>query len=166
MRRSRYRQSADISIEDGGELLLLETLAPGRVAHGESFLYSVIDWECNVTYGDRLVMRERFRLEPDSSAFAAMKRPFPLGYYASACVISEAAWADDAWVGEINDIQSDSIRIGASRLVNAGWSIKLIAADSLALRRNGAETAAGGAVPRRPLHRGSGADETQQQQQQ
>jgi urease accessory protein UreH len=82
-----------------------------------------------------LVLRERFVLEPDSPAFAAMKQPFPLGHYASACVISEAAWADDAWVGEINAIQSDDIRIGVSRLVAAGWSIKLLAADSLALQR-------------------------------
>ena len=134
-RLSRYRQSADISIEPGGELLLLETIAPGRVAHGESFSYRAIDWECNVTYAGRLVMRERFLLEPDSPAFAAMKQPFPLGHYASACVISEAAWADDNWVEEINAIQSDTVRIGASRLVAAGWSIKLLAADSLALQR-------------------------------
>jgi fatty acid/phospholipid biosynthesis enzyme len=64
-----------------------------------------------------------------------MKQPFPLGHYASACVISEAAWADDSWVEEVNAIQSDAIRIGASRLVSAGWSIKLLAADSLALQR-------------------------------
>jgi len=80
-------------------------------------------------------LRERFVLEPDSPAFAAMKQPFPLGHYASACVISEAAWADDTWVEEINAIQSDDIRIGASRLVAAGWSIKLLAADSLAIQR-------------------------------
>ena len=81
------------------------------------------------------MLRERFVLEPDSPAFAAMKQPFPLGHYASACVISEAAWADDSWVEKINAIQSDDIRIGASRLVAAGWSSKLLAADSLALRR-------------------------------
>ncbi|GIT06261.1 MAG: hypothetical protein CM1200mP29_16720 [Verrucomicrobiota bacterium] len=34
----------------------------------------------------RLVLRERFVLEPDSPAFAAMKQPFPQGYYASACL--------------------------------------------------------------------------------
>ena len=134
-RLSRYKQSANISIEDGGELLMLETISPGRVAHGESFLYQAIDWECNVTYAGRLVLRERFVLEPDSLAFAAMKQPFPQGYYASACVISEAAWEDDSWVEEINAIQSDDVRIGASRMVAAGWSIKLLAVDSLSLQR-------------------------------
>jgi len=64
-----------------------------------------------------------------------MKQPFPQGYYASACVISEAAWEDDSWVEEINAIQSDDVRIGASRLVAAGWSIKLLAAESLSLQR-------------------------------
>ncbi len=58
-RLSRYKQTADISIDEGGELLLLETIAPGRVAHGESFRYRAIDWECNVTYAGRLVLRER-----------------------------------------------------------------------------------------------------------
>ena len=134
-RLSRYKQSANISIENGGELLMLETISPGRVAHGESFRYQAIDWECNVTYASRLVLRERFVLEPDSPAFAAMKQPFPQGYYASACIISEAAWDDDSWVGEINAIQSDDVRIGASRLVAAGWSIKLLAVDSLSLQR-------------------------------
>ena len=134
-RLSLYKQSGDISIEDGGELLMLETITPGRVAHGESFRYQAIDWECNVTYAGRLVLRERFVLEPDSPAFAAMKQPFPKGYYASVCVISEAVWEDDSWVEEINAIQSDDLRIGASRLVAAGWSIKLLAADSLVLQR-------------------------------
>jgi len=134
-RLSRYKQTANISIDEGGELLLLETIAPGRVAHGESFRYKAIDWECNVTYAGRLVLRERFVLEPNSPAFAAMKQPFPQGYYASACIISEAACEDDSWVEEINAIQSDDIRIGASCLVAAGWSIKLLATDSLALQR-------------------------------
>lgn len=134
-RLSRYHQKADITIDEGGRLLLFETIAPGRVAHGESFAYRELDWECNVTYAGRLVLRERFLLEPGSDGFAAMKQPFPSGYYASACVINQAAWENDDWVEAINSIQSDEIRIGVSRLVDAGWSIKLLTADSLALQR-------------------------------
>ena len=134
-RLSRYRQRADITIEKGGNLLLLETIAPGRVAHGESFDYQELDWECNVTHAGRLVLRERFLLEPGSNGFAAMKQPFPSGYYASACVINQTAWENDDWIEAINSIQTDEIRIGASRLVDAGWSVKLLAADSLALQK-------------------------------
>jgi len=39
-RHSRYHQTSRLTIERGGELLYLETLAPGRVAHGESFQYT------------------------------------------------------------------------------------------------------------------------------
>ena len=133
--RSSYRQSTFIDVEKGGELLLFESIAPGRVAYGESFRYSEIDWECNVHYAGRLVLRERFVLDPGSSDFAAMKTPFPNGHYASACVISQAMEQDDAWVKDINAIHCEEIRIGASRLVDAGWSIKLLAEDSLALHR-------------------------------
>jgi hypothetical protein len=49
-----------------------------------------------------------------------MKQPFPSGYYASACVINQAAWESDDWIKAINSIQTNEIRIGASRLVDAG----------------------------------------------
>jgi urease accessory protein UreH len=81
------------------------------------------------------VLRERFALKPNSQEFAAMKRPFPNGYYASACVVNNPAWQHEDWISEINAIQSDQIRIGASRLFAAGWNIKLLTADSLTLQQ-------------------------------
>ena len=81
------------------------------------------------------MLRERFALKPNSPEFAAMKRPFPNGYYASACVVNNPAWQHEDWISEINAIQSDQIRIGASRLFAAGWNIKLLTADSLTLQQ-------------------------------
>lgn len=132
-RNCRYRQTTHIHIEEGGELFFVESLAPGRVAHGEWFQFSEIDWECNLHWGNRLIARERFALRPEDASLAPLKSPFPHGYFASGYLITERlAATDDCWrvIGELN---SGEVLVGVSRLAMAGWSIKLLARDSPAL---------------------------------
>ncbi len=133
--KGRYRQATQIEVETGGELFFVETLAPGRVAHGECFRFQEIDWECNVTCGKRLVARERFFLRPDDASVQPLKQPFPEGYYASCYVITERMTEEHPVWEAIRQFNSEDVQLGVSRLIAAGWSIKLLARDSLVLNK-------------------------------
>ena len=41
----RYRQRTSLEVAESGEIFFVETLAPGRVARGEIFEFSEIEWE-------------------------------------------------------------------------------------------------------------------------
>src|SRR5205085_1366195 len=57
---ARYRQRTELSVAGGGELLFFESLAPGRVASGESFAYTELTWETDIRCDSTLVARERY----------------------------------------------------------------------------------------------------------
>jgi urease accessory protein len=136
-RDSRSSQTTLIDVEPGGELLYLESLAPGRVASGESFAFTRYAWCTDVRLGGRLVHRERAMLEPAGQSLAGLRAFFPVSYYTSLVVISPASerWQSDFAhaVGALGD--EATVRIGASRLCAGGWSIRLLAGDGLTLRK-------------------------------
>jgi urease accessory protein len=126
----------EISIPQGGELLYLETLAPGRVASGEAFVFSRYAWRTDIKVADKLVHRERVALSPGDASMAGLRALFPASYYASIVLISPAAegWKTDFLHAVLELAGDPSIKMAASRLNAHGWSIRLLAADSLALR--------------------------------
>jgi urease accessory protein len=127
-----------IQMDHGAELIYLETLAPGRVASGEAFAFASYRWGTDIKVADRLVHRERAFLTPDDGSIAGLRALFPASYYAGIVVISPASesWKADFLhsVSKLSD--HPSIKIGASRLSAGGWSIRMLAADSLTLREN------------------------------
>jgi urease accessory protein len=137
-RDSRSFQKTSIHVEQGGELIYLETLAPGRVASGEAFAFAQYSWWTDIRVADRLVHRERASITPHDSSVAGLRALFPAGYYAGIVVISPASenWETD-FLHAVSAIADNlSVRIAASRLSAHGWSIRLLAANSLALRES------------------------------
>jgi urease accessory protein len=139
-RDSRSFQKTVIDVEAGGELLYLESLTPGRVASGESFAFALYAWSTDIRLAGRAVLRERASISPGNSSIAGLRAFFPASYYASIVLISPAS---ETWpVDFAHDVAGlgdpASIRIAASKLCAGGWSIRLLAAESLALR-NGVE---------------------------
>jgi len=135
-RDSRSFQKTVIHVEPGGELLFLETLAPGRVASGESFAFTRYAWSTDIHLGNRSVHRERAAITPGDSSLAGLTALFPASYYAGLVLISPASekWTTDFALA-VAALGSDSAKIAASKLCAGGWSIRLLAADSLALRQ-------------------------------
>lgn len=125
-------QHTRIEIEPGGELLWIDVLAPGRVAMGESFAYQRLDWRTDIFLGDRPIVRERSPLAPDQPNLAALRKVFPNAYYGTIYWISEIGL--EAVREALLALQSDTLWIGVSRLVAGGWTIKILAADSPAMR--------------------------------
>lgn len=132
---ARYRQRTVLRVEEGGELLFFETLAPGRVASGESFKYDWLDWETNVFLGAELSARECYRLAPGSGGLAALQAQFANAYYASCFVVSPRLTPGSACWGAIHGLHHPSSWVGISDLAGGGWIIKVVADSSLGLRR-------------------------------
>ncbi len=140
-RGSRSFQKTVIQVEQGGELVYLETLTPGRVAAGETFAFERYAWSTDISFAGRPVHRERAVITPPDHGLAGLTAFFPVSYYAGFVVLSPLAEKWDAdfarAVAAIGD--EASLRVAASRLSAGGWSIRLLAADSLSLRRALAE---------------------------
>ncbi len=136
-RDSRSFQKTTIHLEPGGELLYLETLAPGRVASGEAFAFDRYTWWTDITVADRLVHRERASISPHDSSIDGLRALFPASYYASLVLISPASenWKIDFSHSVSKLAENLPLKIAASQLSAHGWSIRLLAADSLALRQ-------------------------------
>jgi urease accessory protein len=135
-RDSQTFQKTTIEVDPGGELIYLETLAPGRVASGESFAFARYAWSTDVRLAGRLVHRERANLAPHDSSMSALRAFFPASYYAGILVLSPLCedWTADFPHTIAGLSAGRPVRIAASKLNAGGWSIRIIAADSLALR--------------------------------
>ncbi len=129
---ARYAQHTRIELEPNAELIFQETLAPGRVAFGEAFAYEELRWRTDVWQAGHLLVRERFLITPKNGALAALRRRFPTAYYTSIFVVSPAL------TGDLRDLASDAADhwIGTTQAGGGLHVVRIIAADSLALRRS------------------------------
>jgi urease accessory protein len=132
---ARYRQQTVARVAEGGELMMIEMIAPGRTASGEVFAFAELDWETEVWLGEDKIARERYVLTPESPTLAAMRVKFPEVYYASCFVVSPELRADAECWRRIHDLHSDEAWVGVSALIRGGWAIRVVAAGSIALRK-------------------------------
>lgn len=132
---SHYRQRTRISLQPGAELFLLEILTPGRVARGEIFQFTEVYWDLELRVGGTLVAKERFHLRPEQGILKAFQGIFPSPYCASRYLITERFTESDSIWEEVRALNSADLLLGASRLIRGGWSLRLVARDSVALRR-------------------------------
>ena len=131
---ARYRQDTRIEVEPGGDFLSIEMLAPGRVASGETFEFDRLDFQTDVFLGGELVARERYRLSPQTMSLHSLRAQFPSAYYAGCYLLSERIQNDAECREQIANLQTEAVRVGFSRLVRGGWTIKVLARDAIALR--------------------------------
>jgi urease accessory protein len=130
----RYRQRTQIELAADARMFFVETLAPGRTARGECFEFAEVDWETEIVLAGRLIVRERFRLWPDDASLTSLRQPYSNAYYAGCYLIGEN------W--NAAGITAGGVWMGASRLMTGGWSIKMLAPDSMTLRAACRETRA------------------------
>jgi urease accessory protein len=131
---ARYRQSTTVEVEEGGMMILLELVAPGRVASGEVFAFEHLEWETHVRWAGRSVVRERYPLTPETASVVAIRRRFPRFYFANVTVIGGAAVTRET-VTAITGLQGNGSWLGGSRLVAGGWTIRVLAESAPELRR-------------------------------
>jgi urease accessory protein len=134
-RGARHRQRTRIILEYGGELSLLEMLAPGRVASGEVLAFDELDWRTEIRHGEDEVVRERFILSPKNKSLRALKIFSPHTYLATFFLITHRLRKTSLCWEEIAALQAPGLWIGSSALVSVGWVVKILAHDSAELRR-------------------------------
>jgi len=132
---AHYRQTTRLEVDEAGELLFFESVAPGRTASGESFKYNRLEWHTDLIAGTRLVIRERFHMEPRMREIRALREHFPNAYYASVLAFSPkfATHPDGNW--ELENLQREGILAGWSRLTHrAGICVKILSQDAQLMR--------------------------------
>lgn len=132
-RDCRYRQTTDIDLAAGASAYLVETLAPGRVAHGEAFAFDRLVWNTRIRLGGRLVMAERYPLSPGDTSIRDLKTT-PPRYFANAFIVSDRVEDFRTWQQEIGNWNSDSVRIGGTQLAPGFYLIRLLAGSSDVLK--------------------------------
>ena len=134
-RGARYRQRTEVALETGSELILFETLAPGRVASGEVFTFDELIWSTDLRHAGRLIARERYRLAPGDGSLDFLRRRFAHAYYASALIVAPL-WmeASPDWSG-LEALHGDHLWLGISKLAEGAFALKMLAADSVIFRR-------------------------------
>ncbi|HEX2852514.1 MAG TPA: urease accessory protein UreD [Opitutaceae bacterium] len=135
-RGSRYRQVTRIDVQPGGELFFADLLFPGRVAHGEAWEWEKLCLETEVRLGGELILRERFeQTAADLRALAELAGSGPEACFGNAVLIAAENENDAAWRARVAALHGEGLWIGVSPLRKGGWSIKLVAADGMRLRR-------------------------------
>ena len=133
---SRYRQRSILRVEPGGTLLWTESLAPGRAAAGEVFAFTELRIATDLHIGPAHVARERYGLTLGDATQRTLLRHFSTPYYASVlCVSPRLAAANDAMARIAALHRNDVVWLGASRLADTAWAVKVVAASSPDLRQ-------------------------------
>lgn len=144
-RGARYHQHTDLALEPGAELVFLETVAPGRVAHGEAFAFAELRWATDLRFGERPLVRERYRLTPGGLTLGALRRRFPTGYWGSLFLVAPGFSARaPGWAAAVHAAHDPAACwVGVTALGPDAYALRFVAADSLALRQFGRALRAG-----------------------
>ena len=132
---ARYLQKTVAELSRGAELLFFETLAPGRVASGEAFVFDDLRWTTDVRFDGRLVVRERYTLNPADGSLNALRRVFPHAYYGSAILVSPRLDTSAPALVSLRELQGDNVWLGVSALEKNVYALRCMASDSMTFRR-------------------------------
>jgi urease accessory protein len=130
---AHYSQTTQIDVHPGGQFFFMEMIAPGRTASGEAFAYEKLAFATSLIVAGRLAVSERFCLEPSGEGLRPLRRRFPNAYYASALIVSQPL-ARKLFQREIGRLNEACVVAGASYPAENVCTIKIIAANSMALR--------------------------------
>lgn len=137
-RGSRYRQVTQVDVAAGGSLFFVDQLTSGRVGHGEAWLWDRLQLELTVHVGGELALRERFDHSGEElHALAELAGSGAAACFANAILIAPdqaCSTGHPPWIAELSALHRDGLWLGVSALRKGGWSIKLVAPDSVALR--------------------------------
>lgn len=130
---ARFIQKTKIYLNRGATLLFIESVIPGRIGRGESFLFHQFKANTQLYYNNNLIVLENFNLEPNGPSVNPWRSVFKDGCYASVYFVGEQA--STLAIDSVHALQSENLWLGASPLVQSGLTIKLLAKSNLILRK-------------------------------
>ena len=129
---SIYHQTTTLQAAMGAELLFFEWLTPGRVASGEVFRFTRLNWETTVVYDQQCIARERYRIDPSQpETLTALTAKFPQAHYLGCFFLTDNPFPQAV----IEALNNDTTYLGWSALPAGGHTIKALCADSLSARK-------------------------------
>ncbi len=138
-RGSVFHQRTSLDVATGGAAFYADLLMPGRVAHGEAWLWEKLVLEVEVRLAGERLLRERFEQKGEQlRALAQMAGSGVEACFGNVVVVGPhlGLSEDLAWRDHIHRLHGEGLWIGASPLRNGGgWSIKFVASDGIRLRQ-------------------------------
>ncbi|MDE3083772.1 MAG: urease accessory protein UreD [Verrucomicrobiota bacterium] len=135
-RGCHYHQTTRIDVEPGGELFFADLLMPGRVAHGEAWVWKSLCLEIEVRLGSELILRERIdQSGAELRVLAELAGSGPGACFGNAVLVAEEHADDCGWRQIVAGLHGDGVWVGVSRLRIGGWSLKLVAPSGPQLRQ-------------------------------
>ncbi len=136
-RGCRYHQVTEIEVERGGSVFFVDQLIPGRLGHGEAWLWQRLCLEITIRVSGELVLRERFAAAAEElRAAATFAGSGETACFANAILVAPetSEGSSQVWRSNLAKLHGDGLWLGVSSLRSDGWSIKLVARDPLQLR--------------------------------
>lgn len=136
-RAASYRQKTEITVAAGASLYFVETMAPGRVAHGETMAFRELDWSFSLRVAGRLVSLERAEIRPPDHCWMLEVDGWENVYQASIWIVAgESGPMSPELAFGVEALADPAARfIGVSDLGKGIHSIKVLASSSIALRQ-------------------------------
>ncbi len=133
---TNLEQVTEVEVDEDAEILFVEKMLPGRIAHGESFVFQKFSNRLSIKIENKLVLLESFSLEPDNESVFAWKNSFSTPYYGSLYLVSPKLSDHLPCRDKIQSMKTENLLTGSSSLHrSAGWMIKVLAGDPYEFKR-------------------------------
>ena len=129
-------QNTLIEITENAEVLYVEKILPGRLAHGEKFEFSKFSNRLRIQRDKQLILMENFILDPENDSVYPWRSSFPSPFYGCLYLISQKVAEELSCRHAIHNMLSENLLIGVTSMhQKAGWMIKVLAGDPYEFRK-------------------------------
>ena len=133
---TNLEQVTEVEVDKDAEILFVEKILPGRIAHGESFVFQKFSNRLSMKQGKQLALLESFVLDPKNESVLAWKNSFSTPYYGSFYLISPKLKEHLPCREKVHGLISPNLITGTTSLHGkAGWMVKILAGDPYEFKR-------------------------------
>ena len=133
---TNLEQVTEVEVDEDAEILFVEKILPGRVAHGESFIFQKFSNRLSIKLGNQLALLESFVLDPENESVLPWRNSFSTPFYGSFYLISSKLREYLPCREKIHGMISPNLLTGATSLHRkAGWMVKVLAGDPYEFKR-------------------------------
>ncbi len=129
-------QKTLIDLGGNAEMLYVEKILPGRLAHGESFEFTRFANRFRIQKEAQLILMENFILEPKNHSVDSWRNSFESPFYGCLYLTSPKVAEELPCRFKIHDMMSENLLIGVTSMHRkAGWIVKVLAGDPYEFRK-------------------------------
>ena len=135
-RSTSLEQKTKVEVEGNAEVLFVEKMLPGRIAHGESFLFKKFSNRLRIQKNKKNILLESFTLEPENESVNPWRKSFPTPFYGCFYLVSPKVSNELPCRQKIHDMKNENLLVGSTSMHHqAGWMVKVLAGDPYEFRK-------------------------------